>query len=154
MTTFRDSFLPKLDKIRAGIPSKIGIRLVSLTVRTKDWSGARVGQGTKTVTDTVIGGPMGTRYKISVVSTKDVVASGGRYQAGQYKIGPITPPYPGGPFTVDQLIPPKLSGQAREVYYAISDDVDGTQWCSSAGSDTLNALHWYLYLKLEGVTEP
>lgn len=154
MATFRDSFLPKLDKIRAGVPSKFGIRMVELKVRTKDWTTKNVGSGSKTITDTIIGGPGATRYKIAVVTTRDVIASGGLYQAGQYKVGPITPPYPGGPFTADQLIPPKLPGQNREIYYGVTDATGITQWCSSVGSDTLNALHWYLYLKPEGQQDP
>lgn len=154
MPSFRDAWLPKLDKIRAGIPSKFGIRQVELKVRVKTWSGGAVGKGGKTVTDTIIGGPGGTRYKIQSVTTKDILLSGGLYQAGQYKIGPITPPYPGGTYTADDIVPPTLPGQTREVYYGVTDATGTTQWCSMVGADTLNALHWYLFLKPEGPQDP
>jgi hypothetical protein len=153
MATFRDAMLPTLDKLRTGIPTGFGIRLVSLTVRVKTWSGTRVGSGTPTVTDTLIAGS-GGRYKVRELTVKDVVASGGKYQEGQLRVGPITPPYPGGPFTAAQLIPPKPSGQAQEVYYGIAAETGETQWCSMAGADTLNALHWYVTLKPTGTVDP
>lgn len=153
MPSFREAFAPTLDAIRTGIPTAFGIRTVSLTVRVKTWSGAAVGKGTKTVTDTLITGPAGNRYKIREVNAKDVVLSGGLYQSGQYKVGPITPPYAGGPFTAADLIPPKTSSP-REVYYGVTDSTGITQWCSMMGADTMNALRWFLYLKPTGSQDP
>jgi hypothetical protein len=143
-----------LDALRTQYPTDYGLRTVTLTVRVRDWSGAAVGRGVETVTDTVIAGPGGNRYKIREVTSKDILASGGKYQAGQYKVGPITPPYAGGPYTAAQLIPPQVAGTPREVYYAVTDATGVTQWCSMAGSDTMHALHWFLILKPEGHQAP
>lgn len=153
MATFREAFAPTLDAIRTGIPSAFGIRTVELKVRVKDWSGSAVGKGTKTVTDTVIAGPGGNRYKIKEVTSKDVLASGGKYQAGQFKVGPITPPYAGGPVAATDIIPAKPSNP-REVYYGVTDATGVTQWCSMVGADTMNALHWFIYLAPTGAQDP
>lgn len=153
MPTFRDAFLPTLDALRSGIPTAFGVRTVTLTVRVNTWSGARVNAGTVTKVDTVIAGASG-RYKVRELTVKDVVASGGKYQEGQLRVGPITPPYAGGPFTADDLIPPKIAGQGREVYYGVTAETGPTQWCSLVGSDTLHDLHWFLTLKATGTTDP
>jgi hypothetical protein len=154
MPSFREVFAPTLDAIRSGVPTAFGLRTVTLTVRLKTWSQNGVTKGTKTVVDTPIVGPGGNRYKVREVTSKDVVLSGGRYQAGTYKVGPITPPYAGGTYTAADLIPPKVAGQGREVYYGVTDASGVTQWCSMEGSDTMHDLHWFLFLKPSGVQDP
>lgn len=153
MPTFREAFAPTLDAIRTGIPTAFGLRTVTLTVRVKLWSGPQVRSGVATTTDTDIAGASG-RYKVRELTVKDVVVSGGKYQEGQLRVGPITPPYPGGPFTAADLIPPKPAGQGQEVYYGLTTDAGQTQWCSMVGADTLHALHWYVTLKPTGVADP
>jgi hypothetical protein len=144
-----------LDSIRTSYPNDYALRPVTLTVRVKTWSGTSVGPpGTATTDDTVIAGPAGNRYKLRAVTEKDIVASGGKYQAGQYRVGPITPPYAGGPITADDIIPPKIAGLGREVYYGVTDATGITQWCSMVGAETMHALHWYLVLKPTGITDP
>ena len=143
-----------LDALRTQYPNDYALRLVELKVRVKTWSGSGAAKGSKTTVDTVIAGPSGNRYKIKEVTAKDVIASGGKYQAGQFKVGPITPPYAGGPYTANDIIPPTVAGQGREVYYGVTDATGVTQWCSMVGADTMNALHWFLYLKPEGLTDP
>lgn len=143
----------ELDEIRSGEPTEHSLRTVTLTVRIKTWSGPQVRSGTATTTNTVINGAAG-RYKVRELTVKDVVVSGGKYQEGQLRVGPMTPPYPGGPFTAAELIPPKPAGQGQEVYYGLTDESGATQWCSMVGSDTLHALHWYITLKPTGITDP
>jgi len=144
-----------LDAIRTQYPNDYALRTVALTVRVKTWSGTKVGPpGIATTVDTVIAGTAGNLYKIRAVTQKDIVASGGKYQAGQYRVGPITPPFAGGPITADDIIPPKIAGQGREVYYGVTDATGTTQWCSMVGAETMHALHWYLVLKPTGTENP
>lgn len=148
--SFVSGFKPTLDAIRTGIPSTYGLRGVSLTVRTIHFEGDYLTGGQEVVTDKVIGSPTGDRYKVRVVSTKDVVASGGIYQQGSIRVGPITPPYPGGGFTAADLIPPSAPGQT--VLYGLTDSAGQMQWCQMASSDTMNDLHWYIVLNPTGTT--
>jgi hypothetical protein len=149
--SFIPGFLPTLDKIRAGIPSARGIRSVTLVVRKTLMSGSMIDNPSVSSTDTVIKSISGDRYKVREMSTKDVVASGGKYQSGSLRVGPMTPPFPGGGFTKDDLIPPSAKGQ--DVLYGITDQTGVTQWCSMADADTANDLHWYLVLNPTG-SEP
>jgi hypothetical protein len=149
---FADRFRPKLDKIRTRIPTKYGVRSVTLTVRTTRFVGDFLTGGTPVTADKAITSPAGDRYKVRVMSTKDVVASGGLYQSGAIKVGPITPPYPGGGWTKDDLIPPTTDG--GEVLYGLTEASGQTQWCQMASNDTLHDLHWYLVLNPTGTTPP
>ncbi len=141
-----------IDEIRASIPTDIGVRSVTLIVRTIAFTGDFLTGGTAASTDKAITNPSGSRYKVRVVSTKDIVASGGKYQQGALRVGPITPPYPGGGFTKNDLIP--ASAANLEVHYGITDQTGQTQWCTMASNDTVHDLHWYLILNPAGTTPP
>lgn len=150
MPSFVERFKPRLDRLRTKIPTGIGVRSVTLTVRSTLFEGDLMTGGQTVVTDTVIGGPAGARYKVREVSAKEVVASGGKFQHGSLRVGPITPPYPGGAFTRDELLPPTEKG--GDVLYGVTDSSGRTQWCELQGSDTLHDLHWYLVLNPTGTT--
>lgn len=150
--SFVDRFRPRLDRIRTNIPSRIGVRSATLVVRTTQFLGDFLTGGESVSEDKTIAGPNGGRYKVRIVSTKDVVASGGLFQQGAMRVGPITPPYPGGPWTKDDLIPPSHAG--REVIYGITDQTGQTQWCKMASNDTVHDLHWFIILNPLGVDPP
>ena len=96
---FRDQFLPLVDLIGQGLPNMFGLRQFDLSLTLVSWSGTRPGLGTKTLTTypiTVNQAQAGNdRPKVEQVSTRDIIASGGLYSQGDYRIGPLTPSYLG-----------------------------------------------------------
>ncbi len=151
MATFAEGLRKQIDKLR-GIPGEMGLRQVALVVRTVVWPG-KLGEGTPTRTDKAITTSGGRSYKVADVSTKDIIASGGKYQAGQLKVGPLTPAYSGGSWTLAELQPPKGS-TATEVYYGVTDATGVTQWCRAVELNSFNSLHWYLVLEATGKQAP
>lgn len=97
MTKLRDSLLPVFDLVARGIPNILGLRQYDVALRIVSWTGARPGLGTKTVTDYPVtvnqNQPGNNRPKVTLVSTREVIASGGLYTDGDYRIGPLTPQY-------------------------------------------------------------
>lgn len=97
MTKLRDSLLPVFDTVARGIPNILGLRQYDVSLRIVRWSGARPGLGTKTVINhpiTVNQNQTGNnRPKVVLVSTRELIASGGKYTDGDYRIGPLTPQY-------------------------------------------------------------
>lgn len=88
-----------------------------LTVRTRVWSGGLRGLGTTTDTDVVVN----QKYPIREVSSLEIAGSGGRYEQGDLKVGPITPAWvdgaQSGGFTTAQLNPTGADG--TEIIYLI-----------------------------------
>lgn len=148
--SFVSSFKPTLDALRTNIPSTYGIRSATLTVRTVRFEGDYLTGGQSVMTDTAITGPTGGRYRVKDVSTKDVVASGGQFQHGAIRVGPITPPHPGGAWTAEDLIPSSASQQS--VIYIVTDQTGRAIECQMASADTMNDLHWYIVLNPTGTT--
>ena len=86
--TFRDDLLDDIDEIRE-IPGELGLRLFTVEVFRRDWSGERPGLGTgyDTVTSVLVGT---YNPKVTQVSSRDIIASAGQYQDQDLRIGPIT----------------------------------------------------------------
>lgn len=146
--SFVSDILPDLDAIRSGVPSDIGVRSATIIVRKTLMTGSMIDDPTVSTTDTPIVSSTGDRYKVRDLSTKDVVSSGGLYQSGALRVGPITPPFPGSGFAQADLIPPAVAGQ--DVLYGVTDQTGVTLWCQLASADTVNDLHWYLVLNPTG----
>ena len=114
-----DDFLRAIDEIR-GIPDELGVESYSATVRVISWTGARVGLGTRTVTDTPIRVGAGqSKAHVARVTSKDVIASGGLYTAQDMRIGPLTPGYAGGGVAAATL-DPSTSARPTEVYFVLA----------------------------------
>lgn len=153
--SFAARILPRLDRIRSGVPSGLGLRSSTLTVRTIYWTGDRVGDGDQAVSDRVITSSTGQPYKVRTLTTRDVVLSGGAFQAGQIRIGPMTPAFTGGPYTFADLDPPVgglVPGPVAEVQYLVGDPSGVVQACAKASLDTSHPLHWYLLLNPTGAS--
>lgn len=102
--SFKDDLLPLVDSLR-GIAGELGFRPYEVYVRVTSWSGARVGLGTKSVTDMrlLVGGQ---NPKVREVRSKDVVAGIAESTDAVYEIGPVTPSFAGGGVAVDTIAPP------------------------------------------------
>ena len=120
-STLRDALLPAVDIIR-GIPGALGLRLFTVVVFTRAWSGSRVGIGTNTDTQTGVKIDLGIyQTKVRQLTEKDVVASGGLYSMQDYEVGPITPPYTGSAADNDAIsvFDPPTTSNPQEIYFQI-----------------------------------
>lgn len=115
--TFASDILGDLDDIR-GIPDALGIRPYAVSVLTRTWSADSLG-GAYTDSTTPLLLANGLRPKVRQVAYKETVAAGGRYQEGDYRIGPMTPTYDGGGVAYSTLAPARPNSRT-EVYYIVS----------------------------------
>jgi hypothetical protein len=119
--------LPVFDRLRAKTgPGGFDIRPTSLAIITRRWTSGAVG-----VAPDVAAAPayvdarleLPSVYKVRQVTTREIASSGGRYEAGDVKLGPITPAYtnadrsPGG-VSEAQLKPD--GGEGTEIVYELS----------------------------------
>lgn len=111
-----DDAKPILDAARA-LLDDVGLREFRVFVRTRDWSGERVGLGTATeqLRELTVAG--GKRPKVTALSPRAVVASGGQLGDTVFAVGPLTPAYAGGGVLPSDVTPGR-SGR-REVHYLV-----------------------------------
>ncbi len=142
--SFRDDILPDVDSIR-GIPGELGLRRFAVSVLVRTHSGARPGISGGTWTDVttplkVAGGTQNP--KVTQVTSKDVVASGGLYQVGDFRIGPLTTEWAGGgtPFAT---LSPATTSTAREVFFVITGPglPTGGVTCQRVSDETMKNFH-------------
>lgn len=148
--SFRTALLARVEKIRGSVPGSLDLRTRTVTVRVTTWSGARPGVGTKTDVDTLLRN--GTfNPKVVEVSSKDVVASGGKYQSGDLKIGPLTPEYAVGG-TAGSTIDPLTTTSARQVRYLLEGPgfPDGGVWCNRVEDDALKNFSTFIVVRRTG----
>lgn len=148
--TLRDSCLPIFESARV-LLADVGLRRYDVTMRVVTWSGPRVGDGTRTAVDAPLA-IQGRRPGVRQVSQKDIIASGGKYQDGDYRIGPFTPSFPGGGLEpVD--FNPAADATAREVYYKIvGPGLESGAWFSKVEQKPDSAFAYYLTVR-RSVTE-
>lgn len=116
--SLRTSLLPVLERLRGTIPVQLGLRPYSVTVRVRTWTGQRPGMGTHSDVDTVLGNA-GQNVKVTLISSRDIVASGGRYTAGDFRVGPLTPSHATGGTPLSVFDPPR-SATAREIFFIVT----------------------------------
>jgi hypothetical protein len=143
--TLADNLKQRIDAIR-GIPGAFGIRPNSVSIVTRTWSGERVGSGTSTDSTPLVISPV---PKVREVSTREVSTSGGRYEMGDLRVGPITPYYagpPAGGYTTAQLAPAVAPDQRGiEVLYFVTGPNAGEYRRIDLHNDF--ALHYTLVLR-------
>lgn len=100
--TFRDDLRAICFNARA-IPGALGLRPYTVVMVTETWSGDELGQGTPTRAETTILEANGQNPKVRQLNTEEVALGG--YGKGTWKIGPITPDFPGGGTPRDNLLP-------------------------------------------------
>lgn len=117
----RTTLLAALDYIRTTIPgpTSFDVRPTSVSIQQWVWSNGLRGSGARTVVQ-VATLPAGT--KVRHVTQREIANSGGRYESGDVRVGPITPTYaatgalPAGGFTEQQLDPPVAAQGVENVY--------------------------------------
>lgn len=136
--SIRDDILPLQDDARALLAEfEVGPnRLTDVSLRITVWSGTGLGKGTKTITETPLTlDAEGHRVKVHKISSREVLASGGKYEDGDYKVGPFTPAFDGGGRTPDYL-EPIPDGTPREVHVVLNGPGLNRAVCKIIDSDT------------------
>lgn len=137
--TVRDNVLVPLDAAR-GVIAGLGLRRYAVTVRTRTWSGGAPGAGTATNADRVLS----PTPRVRAVSPREVAASGGTFEAGDYRIDKITPAYAGGGYTPSQLVPVPAGDQ--DVVVVLAGD-DGTKVCTIVAASHDRAFGYALVVR-------
>lgn len=138
----RDNILVPLDAARS-IIAGLGLRRYTVTVRRRAWSGGQPGAGTATNTDLVLS----PTPRVRTLAPREVAASGGTYEEGDYRVDKITPaflgPPPGG-YTPAQLHPEP--GAAEDVVVVLAGD-DGAKVCTIVGAPADRAFGYELIVR-------
>lgn len=129
-------------------PTASPLHTTRCTVRTRTWSGGEIGTGTTSDSDFLLG----QEVRVSKLSNKDVLTSGGFFNFNDVKVEHITPPFSGGGYSLAQVAP---STQAPipdgvEFIYLLSGEINGDYRLVNVSDD--HALHYTLYLHELDVT--
>lgn len=144
--TLRTDLLPVVDELRglAG-PSGFDVRTSKLTIRKRTWAGGRRGLGPAADSDI----ELAQIYKMRELSSKEVAGSGGLFEMGDIKVGPITPTdVSGGGYTEAQLAPDGSTG--TEVIYVVTGDLAGEY--TRIKLNKTKPFSWYLTLRRRRTT--
>lgn len=151
--TLRDDLLDDIDDIR-GIPGDLGIRLFTVSVMSRRWTGARPGPpGTSTDTTTAMMVAHGSfNARVRGLTSKDVIASAGLYTTEDVKVGPVTPPFLGSDADGNALIifdPPAVPGSGTELFFSITGPgyTPGGDWFKKIDVDTSKPFAYFLTLR-------
>jgi hypothetical protein len=121
MSTVIEDVLPIIDQVRGEVLDEVvGLYSYDILMRVIAWSGERPGVGTKTVVDTTLTLDGTHRIYVNRISSRDIIASGGKYAEGDWKVGPLTPSYDGGGRDPSYFNPPPPSSGSQEVLYRLT----------------------------------
>lgn len=88
--TFQSNLRKAVTRIRA-IPNKFGVRVYSVSVRVRSWSGAERGEGTLTTTTYTIAEHGGAPPKVRFLNGEQLALAGESFGAEIIEVGPVTP---------------------------------------------------------------
>ena len=117
--SFRTDLYELVDSVRsiAG-PDVFDDTINQLTIRTRTWSGPRVGMGTSSDSDLVLP----AYYPISLLESQRISSSAGLYEQGDILVDHITPSNGAGVGYTEEQLAPTVSSDNVEVLYLISGD--------------------------------
>lgn len=102
-------------------PKFADIRVNQLTIRTRTWSGARIGQGTYTDSDLVLP----AQYPIRYLSMQEINTSAGQYETGDVLVDHVTPSNGKGVGYTNEQLQPTVTTNNVEVIYILAGDHPG-----------------------------
>lgn len=122
------SLRDRMDRVAESIrrlPDRLGERPTTVTVRTRTWHGGRVGsKGDVETTDLLLS----PSPRVKQLATREIAGSGGRYEAGDVRVGPITRSWTltsgSGGYTEEQVAP-RQGAPGVEILYVLSGYVSG-----------------------------
>lgn len=130
------------------IPSlpTVDVRPTTVTVRTRTWAGGRVGVdgGYTDVDFPILPTPL-----VREIAQREIAGSGGRYEVGDLRVGPMTPSYPEGGFTREQLAP-EATTNGVEVLYVLEGGITGEYMRVDLQTD--RSLSYFLLLRRKAST--
>jgi hypothetical protein len=157
--TLRDNCLPIFENARV-LLDNLGFRRYDVLLRVIDWSGATTGKGTKTTLDTPLVIQQTHRIKVRRLTSQDILASGGKYSDGDYRVGPITPIYidvngqTGGQL-VDYFDPDKSLTSKREFYFRLTGPgMDLGKWFKKIDQQVDTNFSYYFTLRAAPTSDP
>jgi hypothetical protein len=124
--SIRTSLIKVVDAARAiAGPTGVDARVNQLTIRTRTWSGSRLGVGTASDSDLVLP----ARYPIRLITSQEIVAAPGLYEIGDILVDHITP-FDGVSvgYTPEDLKPTVTTNNV-EIIYVITGEHAGTYRC-------------------------
>jgi len=128
--TLRDELQPVVDDGRQ-LAADLGLRPRALIVRSRVWSGGKLGSGTATDTDLTISPPP----KMREPPARWIADAPGRYEAGDIIVEKISRTYAEATFTA-----PTVAG--HELLFL----VDGREY-ATVGAPTIKTFGWSLQLR-------
>jgi hypothetical protein len=155
MTTPRDAWLFAVDHVRANTgPSVLDLRPTSVSIITRTWDMGQRGAGT--ARDGAL--PLPNWTKVRHITTREIMDSGGVFEDGDVRVGPVTPAYnyqgSVGGFTPAQLNPP-IPTNATQIIYRLASQSGSS---GIVGDYTIldlerdKTLHFILNLRREKTT--
>lgn len=164
MSNFRSVILGPLDIVR-GVGGLLGLRVFTVTIVVRTWSGDRVGLGQSmdtprtALTNKLPNGVDTTPVRVRQLSRREIIASGGLYSDRDVRVGPITPPYPAGLFGSAGGFDESTVDPAQTASYVPTEvfwNVVGPGWPTGTGGwadkigEETTALHTYAILRANG----
>lgn len=132
----------------------MGLRLYTIGLVVNTWSGAYAGIGNKVQVVTSL--DAGSKHRITQISQRDVIASGGLYQDGDVRVGPLTPTYTmngGGGMDPTAFDPPAV-GPNTEVMFLVTGPgmLTGSYWKKVGQTLFPSTTSYYVVLRKTGET--
>lgn len=162
--TLRDECLPIFEDVRI-LLDDLGFRRYDILLRVIDWAGGTVGKGAKTTLDTPLviqgnGATVPHRIKVRRITSQDILASGGKYQDGDYRIGPMTPVFVNifgltGGNDVNYFNPEKSLTTKREFYYRLTGPgMELGKWFKKIDQVVDTNWSYYFTLRADPTSDP
>lgn len=130
MPTLREDLVPVVDAGRQLVDT-LGFRLRPVIVRTRTWSGGRVGSGTATNADVTLT----PRPKVAEPPARVLSESGGRWEAGDLQVTRVSATYD------EADLAPAVTAGVEVVYL-----VDGREY-AIVGAPARRSFGWDLQLR-------
>lgn len=127
-------------------PTFADIRVNQLTVRTRTWSGTRLGLGTSTDSDLVLP----PHYPIRYLTAQEVFSSAGSYEVGDILVDHVTPSDGNGTGYTPEQLRPTITENNVEVIYLLTGTHAGEYRCMDLR--TYRAFTTQLVLRRRGTT--
>lgn len=156
--SIRDDYLEVLDFYRGSLDEDWDLRRYSVEVVVRSW-GDGVLPGThgatmdETITPLEVGD--GKRPKVAQLTQKEVVASGGRYQDQDLRIGPLTPSWTTGEGTLISDFDPPITEHGMQILFRLKGPglpVDGSFY-RKVGQEVTSNFRYSVVVRKIGVDE-